>query len=259
MEIFRRDLPYREIYIIPIGDLHRGTKQFREEILDGYISWVKERPNAFILLGGDLGDYPTRASVTNPWEQTSHPKEQLRWEYEKFAPVADRVLGVVQGNHEYRVFDFSGFDPSMLLAERLGVPYGQYGIYLSLKLNTESTHKENTRCTLYATHGWGGARKAGAKVLKVEDLAHTVHANVYFLFHDHFISTHRIAYKIASDNHKEVVDYRKVLVTCGSCLDYGGYAQAKGYSPADLGFPRVRIEYRRVSGKSSYYDTHVSI
>ena len=269
MDIVRVDLLQNNIYLLGLGDVHHGSQYCREDILDGYIQWVLDHENAYVILGGDLGEYPTRGSKTEPWSMNSAPQEQLLWELEKFTPIRDRILGVIQGNHEYRLYDYSGFDPSMILASQLGVPYGQYGIYLSVKLNNTPTNGCANRCTIYATHGWGGSRKAGAKVLKVEELAHTIHANVVMMFHDHFMAAHRIAYKIPSGNHNRLVDYRKVLVNCGSFLDYGGYSQAKGYAPADLGTPRIRIEWKRMSAdgvddetglsdRSAYYDIHVS-
>jgi len=50
------DLPNVEdcIYLIPISDTHIGDPLFNRKKLEGYLKWVAERPNAYILLLGDV-------------------------------------------------------------------------------------------------------------------------------------------------------------------------------------------------------------
>jgi len=90
-------------YIIPIGDLHIGDKAFSDNSrskLNGYLKWVKETPDARIILNGDLLNCATRQSKTSPFEQDMTLEEQITAVCEFLDPVKDRIVGAVCGNHE---------------------------------------------------------------------------------------------------------------------------------------------------------------
>lgn len=148
------------------------------------------------------------------------------------------------------------------LAYDLGdIPYKPDGGMIGIRL---SIHNHTAVFVGYATHGWGGARTIGAKVKKVEDLAIAADADFYILSHDHTQNVHRLNILTFPTGHKHwgrsayMVVKRKILINTGGFIKYGGYIRRKGYSPQDLGTPRLRLELK-ANHKGYHKDLHASI
>lgn len=52
-----------DITIIPISDVHWGSPECMEQEFISFINTVKETPNVYLVLGGDLIENGTRSSV----------------------------------------------------------------------------------------------------------------------------------------------------------------------------------------------------
>ena len=159
------------------------------------------------------------------------------------------------------------------------VPYKPDGGMVALRLGISYLYSDKPTiggamiATIYATHGWGGARTIGAKIKKTEDLVLAVHADCYVLSHDHTQAVHRLnmlepadfGAVLRSGGNPFLKIKRKLLVNTGGFIEYAGYIQRKGYTPQDLGTPRIRIEAKRKRygnkhRREEYYlDLHASI
>lgn len=109
-----------KIEILPLSDLHIGDPAFNEPALKNYLKYVQLEPNRYILLNGDILNNATKASVSDIYAETMPPRRQIEHAAELLAPVADRILGIVSGNHERRTDKESGISPVEILAEKLG-------------------------------------------------------------------------------------------------------------------------------------------
>jgi metallophosphoesterase superfamily enzyme len=118
------EIPSDHAYLLVVSDLHVGDKAFGKESrakLRGLLEWVKETPNARIILNGDLLNTATRMSKTSPFEQDMTLEEQVNTVARFFEPVKDRIIGAVCGNHEKRIMDFAGYDPTLSILTLLGL------------------------------------------------------------------------------------------------------------------------------------------
>lgn len=253
------------VYLIPLADLHIGCRQSAVDIIRGYLDWIKTHANAFTILNGDLMNCATKDSTPELYEDLITPDEEYKVLRQLLLPIKDKILMITRGGHEEAIFRRVGCDYMARLAYDLGdIDYRPDGGMVGMKL-TRNNHSALFKT--YATHGWGGARTIGAKVKKSEDLAIAVDADCYVLSHDHTQNIHRLNYLSLPKSHlscKKPVylrKERKLLINTGGFIEYSGYIQRKGYSPQDIGTPRVRMELKNTSkGAKGYYkDLHASI
>jgi len=246
MQFFRRDLSqeFEHIYLLGISDLHVGAPEYDERYVQQVLDWVKETPNAYIILNGDLANCALKESKSDVYEEIITPDEQRRYLRKLFQPVKERVLGVCEGNHEHRIRKATSIDICLDLAEELGCPYGREGLLLQIRFGRGPNGKPISYI-IYATHGWSAARPAGGRVNMAISLASVVLADVYITGHTHSKFLYERTYLVADEQNKRVRTIKQVFANSGCMLDYGGYAQAKGYPPAVKGMPRIYLDGRR--------------
>jgi len=257
-------LPFPLFYTIPLADFHFGAKACAVDVIDGYIDWIAARDNAFTILNGDLLNGATKTSTPELFDDLTRPDDAYDHLRARLMPIRDKILMITRGGHEEAIYRAVGVDYMARLAYDLGnVPYRPDGGMVSVIVPRREGDSQTVEFLFYATHGWGGARTIGAKVKKVDELAVAVHADVYILSHDHTQNVHRLNRLEATKRHdrfghRHLIPHRQLLINTGGFLKYEGYVARKGYSPQDLGTPRVRCEVKR-SGNNYYKDLHASI
>lgn len=253
----RWDLEHEVVYIIPMGDFHVGTTGFAYDKFAGYRDWILARRNAYVVLLGDLIEATVRHSKGDIWEQDISPGRQIDQVTALLKPLKNRILGMVMGNHERRIYDQTGFEPMSILCHKLGLPEGVYGRD-ALRLDLYIPFSGRKRpFYVFLTHGWGGARKTGGQLNKLEDLGDVIHADVYIVGHEHKLIQGRDDYLMPVSGGKWSI-HRKNYVQSGCFADYaslGGYLVRIGRKPPDIGAPRIRLQFKHARAK----DVHVSI
>jgi hypothetical protein len=234
-----------------ICDLHLGNPFCSLPHFLELRDYIATTPNAYAICIGDLIEANLLDSKGSAWDQIITPSKQKRAVIEILKPIKHKILGMTSGNHEARIYRNTSTDVSEEMATELGVPYFPDGIYLKVTFGSSnySLPDRGYSFWVYGTHGWGGARRIGSKVVKVEDLGDAVHADVYLIAHDHTTHTHPQNY-LVPDNRTYAVDgkpwkvglarnHRKNFVGCGAWVKWGGYAQRGGHQPTDLGTSKI--------------------
>lgn len=256
MRIHEVDLGNLEsAYIIPISDMHIGDPMFDAEKFFGYRQWIQDTPNAYIVLNGDILNTAIKNSVSDIYSEVLSPKEALETAVKIFTPVKDRILCIVGGNHERRIYKETGMDITEILASKLGVHYAGDECYLKIKIGKAVGKHGNGKpiiYTCYQTHGWGAGRTAGAKVNNLAKMADIVLADIYIASHTHFMTGHQDVYMIPDKSSNKLVEVKRTYVSSGAFLKRGGYAVTKGYPHSKLGSPRIRLN-------GTKKDVHLSI
>jgi len=255
---------YSKVYLVPLADWHCGEKNVAYDVIQGYIDWIRNHDNAFTILNGDLMNAATKGSTPELYDDLVTPDDSYNKVREMLTPIRNRILMITRGNHEESIWRSVGHDYMAQLAYDLGnIDYKPDGGMVGIRLGVgDPPHKG--MCFIYCTHGWGGARTSGAKVNKVEALANVANVHIVILSHDHTQFVHRLNIldpprsKINFTKPCYMNTQRKLLVNTGGFIRYGGYIQRKGYSPQDLGTPRIRIELKRSHG-DMWIDLHSSI
>ena len=239
MKTIKVDLP-EDIDILelhPLADLHIGDGLSDWKHIQALIDHIKNTPNAYCILGGDLMDTAIASSVGDTYGANLSPMEQLNQCVKLFEPIKDKIVCVVHGNHENRIYKSDGIDITALMCEQLGIRdrYSPTTALLFLRFGRRSASEQRHRkmlYTVYVTHGTGGGRKEGGKINRLADLAQIVDADVYVCGHTHLPAAFRKGYFRVSPSNSTVSHVSKVFVNTASALDYGGYGDVAGFAPA---------------------------
>lgn len=256
MKYLEITIPEKTGYLIPIGDLHIGDQSFKGEglkKLNGYLDWVKQRPNARIFLNGDIFNCASRTSKTSPFETDTDEYQQA---LEIFEPYKDQIIGATDGNHEGRILDMFGFSPLQAFCHHLKIPYCGWSAVMRFKVgkrNDSNRYRQNY--FVYAHHTTGGGGSIGSKlnrVIKLRDIVEGI--DVYIGSHNHqlAIAPQDVYYPSCQGG----LQKRRIwYVDAGSYLSWNNsYAEKGMLPPAKLGSPRIRF-----SGEALKHDVHISL
>ena len=122
MKVFsiRLSREFKEIIIVPISDTHDSDAFADEKYVNERIAFIKETPNAFALLNGDLMNMATKNSASDSYADKYGPDAQLDRCVERYYPIRDKILGITEGNHERRVAKETGIQVTKRFARELG-------------------------------------------------------------------------------------------------------------------------------------------
>ncbi len=235
-----------EIIIYLIADVHVGSAQCNLEKFKEVINEIKNTRNAYIVLNGDLIDNALKDSVSFEYDGLS-PSSSINIVCEILKPVADRILCINTGNHEYRTKKASDIDPNLLIATLLGVKskYSPGASVLFVTLQDAPKRGVATLFTILCYHGAGGGTKVGSKANRVQDMSKICQADIYMMSHVHLPMVFKEDY-LEIDKAKYSVRQRtRTFVISNSFLNYGGYGEKKGYTPATIAVPKVHLSCKR--------------
>lgn len=222
--------------LVPFGDLHLGSINCNKDLVQTTVDYILEKDYRHTIFMGDLAENATKVSVgLGVYEEDMHLREQLQYLKKIMTPLAEqgKILGIHQGNHEFRSSCILGLDPMEILAEMLGVPYLQHQGYTVLTVNKQKYH-------IMTYHGTGGGSTSGGKVNAAEKgFKVNPTCDIYLSGHTHAKSAHEtVSMEINEEN--KIIPRRQYFVACGSFLNYfGGYAEMKLLPPSAIGAPLV--------------------
>jgi len=234
-EIISHHFPAREdIKIYPVSDVHLGAAEHLTREWELFCQRVKDEPNSYIILGGDLVNNGTKTSVTNVFAETMRPREQKRVMTAMLEPLRDKILCAVSGNHERRNKDVDNdiaydimckLDLEHLYRENIAFVKIQMG-------NKQNDGIKNPTYILVVTHGSGGGVLTGGSVNRNERFGYVLDgADALIVGHTHkpFV-TQPSKIKIDAQNNRVSIKPFKV-VSMTSWMTYGGYAAQKMLLP----------------------------
>ena len=233
----------KTLELVCISDSHIGDPYANEQELMKQIRYVEDTPNCYAIINGDIMNNATKSSVSDSYNETLSPMEQIVKAVMLLKPISDKILAITQGNHERRTAKESGVDLMKIIAMELGLldKYSEGMAYLFIRLGEQGSH-EHFRKVLYTilvTHGNGGGRTVGAKANRLADLVSIADADIYLYGHTHnniafkegFMRVNWRTYSI------EMVD--RLFVNSGAFLDWGGYAEQAQYRPSVIAPPHI--------------------
>lgn len=232
-------------YLIVFSDIHFGDRSFTkksESLLRKNIKFVKDHKNARVLLNGDIFNVATRVSKTSPFEQT-HEQEFDR-AIEFFNPIKDKIIGMTDGNHEFRLEDFANFSITNTFCKALNISYLGYSAIINFKVFKRPDGRRYMQSYLgYFHHGYGGGGGLGGKLNKVDRMRNIVpDADFYVGSHTHQMFQVPISIIRANVRKKKIEVHNQMLINSGSYLDWNGaYAERMGLAPVTLGSPKITL------------------
>ena len=246
-----RELPSLEVHTF--ADEHLGDEHSDLKRLLSRIEYVKNTPNAFCILNGDIIDNATKSSVGDTYSQLFNPMEQLAKAVEIFEPIKDKILCITHGNHENRTYKNEGINLSHLIAKQLGLS-DKYSptsavIFIRFGEGSHSTRNRKVCYTIYVLHGSGGGRKEGSKANRLADMASIIDTDIYIHSHTHLPMVMKQAFHRIDNKNSAVALVDKLFINTAANLNYGGYGEAGEFKPSSKDTPVIYL-----SGTRKYFE-----
>ena len=201
------------------------------------IQFIKETPNCYAIIIGDLLENATKASVgAGVYEQNMTPQEQLDFATEALSIIKDRILAAILGNHEIRSWYTSGLNIIETMCNQLDIPYMGYQGYLNLVV-------QNRSYSVMIHHGKGGGSTPGGKLNSLKKLGKVANVDLYICGHMHVKLYHKEMFYEVSPGGGDMQVKKQHYVCAGSGLDYfDGYAEMSALAPSGTGFVKIDID-----------------
>lgn len=143
-----------DVKIVPLADLHIGDSQSDMKLIKNMLDAILNLPDTYCILGGDLMDSAIASSIGDTYAAKLQPMEQLEKCVELFSPLADagKILGVLSGNHENRIYKAVGVDMTRVFCDQLNLSevYSDTTALYFLKVGRQRRNRPFTY-TLYYT------------------------------------------------------------------------------------------------------------
>lgn len=253
MKTVKIDLPreYKSIELHTFADEHIGDEHCDIQRVLERIEHVRNTPNAYCILNGDIIDNATKTSIGDTYTQVFNPMEQLKKAVELFAPIKDKILLITHGNHENRTYKKEGINISSLIASQLGLSekYTPTSAVLFIRfgesqtqMETNGSGKHRQICyTAYVLHGSGGGRKEGAKAIRLADMASIIDCDIYIHSHTHLPMVMKQGFHRIDTRNSTVALVDKLFVNTAASLKYGGYGEAGEFKPSSMHTPVIYL------------------
>lgn len=245
----------KNLQIEIFSDLHIGSRKCDYKLIKERVEKVKNDPNRYAIILGDLCNNSTRNSVGDVYEEALTPMQQIEVVVKTFEPIKDKILGVTSGNHERRTYKSDGIDILHVVCNQLGISdkYDSTAMLLFIRLGQCHDKKERKIVyTLYMTHGDGqGGRTIGGKANGLQRRGDIVNADIVVTGHTHAPFTFRDAFYEVNYTNSKVVLKEQVFVNASATLDYEGYAELYGMKPSSKTSPVIILNGRNKSVTTS--------
>lgn len=254
MKFVKNDLPadFSTLEIEIFSDLHLGSKRCDIKAIQERVERVKNNENVYAIIVGDVVDNATKNSIGDTYEESLTPMQQVKQAVTIFAPIKDKILGVVSGNHEFRSYKNEGVDLLYFMCAELGIAdkYDMIACLLFIRFGKQINHgKSSMNChagrkicyTLYMSHGSGGGATVGGNANKLEKRGNIIDADIICVGHTHKPLTFReTMYKVDPQN-SSAYPKEQVFVNASATLDYEEYAERMGMKPSSKVSPVILL------------------
>lgn len=221
----------RTIRVWAVADVHIGARECDLAGFEKFLKRIESEEDSYIVLCGDLLNNGLRSPncPTDIYDETMPPHAQIEAAVDLLAPVRDKVLGAVGGNHEARSRKAVDLDPmyAIMLMLGRGELYRQNFAFVRVNLERGKT---KDHYGLMLVHG-----KTANKRRQFAYAVEGVDAIVSGHTHDGMVEKPARLVFTKSNN---VVVKPLVSLTATSWLDYGGYAAAALYQPKSTSDPQ---------------------
>lgn len=276
MEITKKEITYasrsEHFNLVGLGDIHLGNAGCDLKKLKEITDWIKSTPRTFWIGTGDYIDCINIADPRfdpysiDPAYNIKNLSRLIPQQIEDILtylrPIKHKCLAMVTGNHEENIRLRYNFDVGYEISKDLKSPLLGYDGWVMLQFTRKTPNQtcEKSQITtylIYVSHGFGGARKSGAKVNRLEDVASYMDADIIILGHEHKKIIAPPIIKLTLTKEGKLCYRKQIAVMAGSFLrgyteGATSYVERKGYSPADLGIVKIML-------KPDIKDIHASI
>ena len=262
MQTLAKRIPYAsrkaffDIYFL--GDIHLGAALCDEKLLDETITEIRRNPRALVFVMGDVcdaimpRDKRFEAGLVAEWiDRSDVLGSQVRYAWQKLKPIAHKIIGILDGNHEETVKkEYSYRIKKQLIEEAREAGHYWKDLSYSALVRLSFTWKIKSGglfaypLTLYLHHGWGGGRGDGLNHYREAMSAYDADWFIFGHTHKRYVAD-SVYHRVTRDG--KLVEERRLCGRSGSFLksvsinDEAGYGEKKGYMPTPRGALCIRF------------------
>ena len=157
------DLPGRTIKVYPVADVHIGAREADVDGFSQFLERISQDDDSYLAICGDILNNGLKDSMTNVYEETMPPSEQVKLAAELLKPVADKILGCVSGNHELRSKRMTDYDPLASVMTLIDKPelYRPNMAFVRVRMRERGSQETYT---LLLVHGKDGEQEEAVPV-----------------------------------------------------------------------------------------------
>jgi len=223
------------IKLMPIGDLHVGSKEFDKTKYESTIKWIKSNKDVRVVLMGDLIDAGLKDSVGGgSFDNDLEPNDQIEYIINSLTPIKDKIWCTIIGNHEERIRERTSLDVMKYIADKLETKYGDSSCFIKANIG-------GINYTIYMTHGSSSSGSAAGKLAAIEKLGQFIYADLILMGHVHELMSHTSTYFRIDIGNKMIVQDKRHFVITGHFVNYGGYVQKKNLFPGKTGVAKIEF------------------
>ena len=265
--------------IMPIGDVHYGSRDWPLEKFKTHLDWGMERGSYFLGMGEylDFLSHSQRALI-GPMRDSAKElmddmvKEKTLEFIDILKPTKGRWIGFLEGDHRWDFQDGSSVD--QLIARYIGGHFLGTSALIRFKFDGVSRGHPEADCTVFCHHGTGASQTQGGSLNKVENMLKAFDADVYLMGHVHSklaapidqqqvtpdgIHTHRT--KVIARTGAWLLGYASsepLDLDKPAILSRGSYVEQKAFIPSALGGLAIGLGVEQIHG-SKYYRPQIHI
>ena len=226
--LFNAPENFDEITVYLASDLHVGSASFNEKKWVGFEKLLSD-PASYVIFAGDQMEMATRSSKSDVYTQTMRPHEQKVWWKDHLLPYKDKIIAIVDGNHEFnRASKDADMYPLYDIAFALGIEdrYRSECAFVDIGVGKKPGTQRDLR--------W---RYVGYVVHKAQNLANygtadTIDGIDFFISgHTHKAMDKPLGKLVYDPRNKKITERSVENLVCGSFLTYDGYAARNAYRP----------------------------
>ena len=233
-----------KLTIIPIADVHIGDKLSNLKLLKEVLERIKKEEHTYTIINGDLCNMALKNSKSDVYSDNLSPMEQVLKATDLLEGIKNKILVISSGNHEDRTQKETNIDVTRLIAKQLGIEdrYANGWWYLYLTFGQDKKKRPITY-GITGIHGYGGGRKSGGKINRLEDMSQVVIADMYLMSHTHKpISTKNCIYMPYYQSKALSKQEMYYLMTNSFLESDGGYAEKTGFPPSNTSITEARLD-----------------
>lgn len=215
-----------QVEILLAADIHTGSAEFDEAKWAKFEELLKQ-PDKYVIFVGDQMEYATRSSKSDVYTQALSPSQQKRWWIEHLKAYKEKVLCIVDGNHEFNRASKDADDfPLYDIALALGIEdrYRSEGAFVDIGLGHIGTSGRQVRYVFRVQHQARNAVNYGT-VDGFDGI------DVFVSGHTHRPMDKPSSRLVYNPIKKFVVQRDIENLVAGHFLRFGGYGERGGWRP----------------------------
>lgn len=173
-----------------------------------------------------------------------NPEQALHVFAELLDICKDKVIAVINGNHEERTKRRVGVDLLSVLCKERNITYSQDIAVIDIQVGTHARIRGSKRIqyTIVCGHGYTAARTIGGKITANGRLVDVVvNGDIYLTAHTHQPSIVKISRLEADTRNKKIMEREAFLITVPSWVGYEHYAAKKFMHPSAGGHIEIML------------------